>query len=360
MQLITFILILSVLVLIHELGHFLAAKAFGMRVEEFGIGIPPRAKKLFTWWNTLFTINWLPIGGFVKIYGEDVESEEQIKSKEAFFNKPIWQRGIVLSAGVMMNFVLGVLLFGVVYSVMGVPTETDSVRIVEVAENSPASEVEIVLESRVVEIRDGGEVVPFVGVTGFVETINRLKGKEIEILLESKGEEAIVKVTPRLNPPEGQGSLGVVLSSVEMVKYPWYQMPFKGVWYGLKEAWGWGKEIVTNLGQVLYGIFTGKGLPKDVAGPVGIYQVSKSVYSYGFLAILQFMGILSINLAILNIMPFPALDGGRIVFLAVEKIIGKNLKNRFEGYVHAVGMYLLLALMLMITVRDVIRLVTGG
>lgn len=360
MQLITFILILSVLVLIHEAGHFLAAKLFKMRVEEFGIGIPPRAKKLFTWWDTLFTLNWLPIGGFVKIYGEDVENEEQIKSKEAFFNKPIWQRAIVLLAGVVMNFILGVFLFGVVYSVMGVPTETNSVKIIEVAEDSPASEVGIEVESKVVEVRSDGQVVSFVGVGGFVEAISGLKGKEIEIDLVNGNQKRTAILTPRVDPPEGQGSLGVVLSNVEMVKYPWYLMPIKGVEYGLKEAWGWGKEIVSNLGQVVYGIFTGKGLPKDVAGPVGIYQVSKSVYSYGFLAILQFMGILSINLAILNIMPFPALDGGRIVFLAVEKVIGKNLKNRFEGYVHAIGMYLLLALMLMITVRDVIRLVTGS
>lgn len=358
MQIIVFVLMLSVLVLIHELGHFLVAKFFKMRVEEFGIGLPPRAKTLFKKQGTIFSLNWLPLGGFVKIFGEDMDDPAQLSSPEAFFNKPIWQRAGVLLAGVIMNFILGVFVFGIVYTHVGIPTKTDKVTISGVGENTPAMAAGIRAGEVVKKISQGETDVAFVGMEDFVKKIDVLKGKEIEItLIDNGGKDHIVKVTPRLNPPAGEGALGVALSSMEMKMYPVWQRPFRGAAYGLTEAWSWGKEIAGNLGMVFWGIVTGKGLPKDVSGPIGIYQVSKEVYKIGWVAVLQFMGVLSINLAILNVMPFPALDGGRIAFLFVEKIIGKKLKNRIEGYVHTVGMIFLLGLMAVITFRDIWKLI---
>lgn len=358
MQLIVFILMLSVLILIHELGHFLSARFFKMRVEEFGIGLPPRAVKLFMRKGTLFSLNWLPLGGFVKLYGEDMENPQQASSPEAFFNKPMWQRSVVLLSGVTMNFILGVVVFAVVYSYLGIPTKTDKVIVIEVSKDSPAEMAGIVADSQVIKIVFENKEVKFDGIDGFIKQIDSLKGKEAELVLKNKnGEEKTVKIVPRVSPPEGQGSLGVTLSSIEMKKFPWWQTPFRGIKVGLEEAWGWGKEIAKNLGVILYNLVTGKGLPKDVAGPVGIYQVSKEVYKVGWVAVLQFMGILSINLAILNVMPFPALDGGRIVFLGVEKLIGKRRKNKIEGYVNTFGMIFLLGLMVLVTVKDVIKLV---
>lgn len=357
MQLIVFILMLSVLILIHELGHFFSARLFKMRVEEFGIGLPPRAKTLFKRKGTLFSLNWLPLGGFVKLFGEDMENPEQAASPEAFFNKPMWQRAAVLFAGVVMNFALGVFLFGIVYTYVGIPTKTDKVIIVEVVVDSPAGKAGIVTESQVTKIIYGKKEVPFIGIDGFIKQIDTLKGKEVEIVFQTKsGQEQTIKITPRLSPPVGQGALGVSLSNIEMKMYPVWQRPFRGAVVGLSEAWGWGKEITKNLGTILYNLVTGKGLPRDVAGPVGIYEVSKEVYKVGWVAVLQFMGILSVNLAILNVMPFPALDGGRIAFLGVEKIIGKRRKNWIEGYVNTVGMIFLLGLMVLITVKDVIKL----
>ncbi|MBU1166875.1 site-2 protease family protein, partial [Patescibacteria group bacterium] len=324
MQLIVFVLMLSVLILIHELGHFFMARLFKMRVEEFGIGLPPRVRGLFRKGGTLFSLNWLPLGGFVRLYGEDMENAEQAASPEAFFNKPMWQRAAVLLSGVMMNFVLGVVVFGVVYSYLGIPTRTDKVMIVEVGKGTPAETAGIMVDSQVKKIVYGKEEVSFVGIDDFVKKVDSLKGKEVEFfLIEKSGVEKTVKITPRVSPPEGQGALGVALSSIEMKKYPIWQMPFRGIVIGLEEAWSWGKEIAGNLGTIVVNLVTGKGLLKDVSGPVGIYQVSKEVYKVGWVAVLQFMGILSINLAILNIMPFPALDGGRIAFLGIEKIIGK-------------------------------------
>lgn len=356
MQVLVFVSILSLLVLIHELGHYVVAKFFGMRVDEFGIGLPPRAKGLFTKWGTLFSLNWIPLGGFVKIYGEDPDDSVQANSPEAFFNKPIWQRTLVLTAGVFMNFVLGVFIFGAIYSYIGIPTKTDNVFVEDVAQDSPAANAGLINKDKIVELTAGGSVVEFVGIEGFIKALEPLKGSEVVLKIERSGELVEMSLTPRLDPPAGQGALGVVLGSVEMKKYPWWQMPFRGAYVGFKEALAWGGEIVTNFGDLLWGIITGKGLPKDIAGPVGIYQVSKQAYSFGIVAVLQFMAILSINLAILNIMPFPALDGGRLFFLGVEMLIGKHLKNRFEGYVHTVGMVLLLVFMAVVTVRDIIKL----
>jgi len=349
---------LSVLVLVHEFGHFIMARLFKMRVEEFGIGLPPRAKKLFTSKGTLFSLNWLPIGGFVKLFGEDMDDPVQAGSPEAFFNKPIWQRAGVLTAGVVMNFLLGVFAFGIVYTYLGIPTKTDKVIVVEVGKNTPAEAAGIKTDSQIKKITFENKDGVFSGVNGFIKQIDPLKGKEIELTLVTKeGKEQTVKIIPRLTPPQGEGALGVALSDIEMKMYPVWQRPFRGMVVGMTEAWAWGKEIAMSLGKLLWGILTGKGVPKDVAGPIGIYQVSKQVYKVGWVATLQFMAILSINLAILNIMPFPALDGGRVFFLGIEKIIGKKLKNRIEGYVHTVGMFFLIGLMVLITVRDVIKLI---
>jgi regulator of sigma E protease len=293
----------------------------------------------------------------VKLFGEDMEDETQSSSPQAFFNKPIWQRAGVLFAGVVMNFVLGIFLFGLVYSYMGIPTKTNKIRIVEVVQNSPAETAGIEKESVAVRIVSEKKVYEFGNMDEFVETINGFKGKEIELVLEKDGVEKTIKITPRENPPVGEGALGVALSNIELVKFPWWQMPFRGAVVGTQEAVSWGKEITKNLYVLIAGVLTGKGVPKDVAGPVGIYQVSKEVYRIGWLAVLQFAGVLSVNLAILNIMPFPALDGGRIAFLAVEKVIGKKRKNKIEGYVHTVGMVFLLGLMVLITIRDVTRLI---
>ena len=168
MQFIVFILMLSVLVLIHELGHFLSARFFKMRVEEFGIGLPPRAKRLFKHRGTLFSLNWLPLGGFVKLYGEDMENPQQAGSPEAFFNKPMWQRAAVLLSGVIMNFILGVVVFSIVYSYLGIPTKTNKVYIVEISKDSPAEKAGAVIDSQITKVVYNKKEVGFGGIDDFV------------------------------------------------------------------------------------------------------------------------------------------------------------------------------------------------
>ncbi|MEK7525251.1 MAG: M50 family metallopeptidase [Patescibacteria group bacterium] len=359
-QLVIFLAILSVLVLVHEWGHYIFAKIFGVKVDEFGFGLPPRARTLFTRKGTLFSLNWLPIGGFVKLYGEEYSKGDELLAGEngRFYDQPARARAVILTAGVMMNFLLGIGLFAAVYSFVGIPVKTERVRIVEVVVDSPAAAAGLAIDERVVEFRFGEKTERITGTTQLVKLVTERAGNEVGLLVVDRaGNERLVKVTPRKDPPEGQGALGVVLSNVELTKYPWWQMPFRGAVVGLSEAIAWGRDIAGGLGKMVYGLVTGKGVPKDLAGPVGIYQVSGQVIKQGVLATIQFIGILSVNLAVLNILPFPALDGGRLIFLGVEKLIGKKRKNLVEGYVNTAGMVFLLSVMALITVRDIWRLI---
>ena len=355
MQILVFILVLSILILVHELGHFVTAKLLGMKVEEFGIGFPPKAMKLFTWRGTEFSLNWLPFGGFVRIYGE--EYKKDVEGQGMFWQKPKWQRAVVMVSGVVMNFLLGVVLFGIVYSVVGIPEVTDRVRIGGVASESPA-EISGIEEGDVLIWGEVGEKkVEFKESKEVVGLVDENMGEEILFGVEKKsGEEVEVTMTPRENPPEEEGSLGIILSTVEMVKYPWWQMPFRGVVVGTKEAVAWGRMILMGLGEIMRGIFAGEGVPEGVAGPIGVYQISSQATEMGWLAVLQFMAVFSMNLAILNILPIPALDGGRIVFLGLETILGQRKKNEIEAVVNGVSMLLLIGLMILVSVRDVARL----
>src|SRR3989344_2606874 len=355
-QLVIFLAILSVLVLVHEWGHYICAKIFGVAVTEFGFGLPPRARKLFTRKGTLFSLNWLPIGGFVKLYGEEYsESDELVAGDNGrFYDKSARARAVILTAGVMMNFLLGIVLFAAVYSFVGIPVKTERVRVVEIASDSPAEKAGLTVGDVVSELHIMNHVSRIVDTGQLVKLVTEKAGSEVGLLVVDKaGNERLVKVTPRKDPPEGQGALGIVLSNVELTKYPWWQMPLRGMVVGLSEAIAWGRDIATGLGKMVYGLLTGQGVPADLAGPVGIYQVSGQVIKQGFLATLQFVGILSVNLAVLNILPFPALDGGRLIFLGVEKLIGKRRKNVVEGYINTAGMVFLLSVMALITVRDV-------
>ena len=356
-SILTFLIVLSVLILAHEFGHYWAAKRAGVLVEEFGFGFPPRifGKKIG---ETIYSINLLPFGGFVRLHGE-ISEEGVTKPQRAFMNKSKKARISILLAGVTMNLLLAVVAFATVYSFSGIPKETENVRVVDVVPGSPAQTAKI-LVGDVVKNVDGEEVTT---VSGFIEIVEGSKGDRLLIELErTKGDETIlekVRITPREDPPEEEGPLGVVISSTEVYYPPIWQRPFVGIYYGVKEALFWTATMVTGFIGLFANLFSGQ-VPQDIAGPVGIFALTSEAAKYGIFTLINFVGILSINLVILNILPFPALDGGRLLFIGIESVIGRKILPKIEATINTIGMIILISLLLAITVQDVRRLVSAG
>lgn len=353
------ILLLSLLIILHELGHFLAARKYGVKVEEFGFGLPPKALTITKKGDTEYTLNWLPLGGFVRLLGEDAdptlwEKLNPFERRKSLNAKPAWQRIIIMAAGVTMNFLIGILLFGIIYTVIGLPIEKGSqVYVSQVSPGSPAEQVGLKLNQVITkvgetEITESGE---------FIDLIKDKKGQSIEMTVVdvkndgTRGEERQVSVIPRVNPPEGQGALGVGVYTVPIIEYekkPWYTAPFYGTVEGVKEAYGWTKIMLTMLIHPVE-------LWKNLSGPVEVIKVGQEQAKDGWMSFLRFGGIISFNLAVFNLLPFPALDGGRIVMVLLERVIGKKRVNKAEKYINGFGMIVLLLFMAIVTIRDLIK-----
>jgi len=372
MTLLLFLFILSILVFVHEGGHFLAAKKAGIKVEEFGFGYPPRiwAKKIG---GTEYSINAIPFGGFVRLFGDPAEGGT-IKGKDfkrSFLGKSKKARTVVILAGVVSNFLLGVLVFSVVYSSTGIPQKTKNVKIIGIASGSPADKFGLKEGDEVLAVDDK----KITELAEFTKLISGKKGKEVKLLIRREAnnpcQEKVLGggkgfscqdgnllfwLVPREAPPEGEGPLGVVVSNIEIVKYPFWQMPFRGAVEGVKEAFAWGWMIVVSLKKMVGDLVFQGVVPKDVAGPVGIFQATGMVAKTGILNILQFLGILSVNLAILNVLPLPALDGGRLVFVGYELIFRRRPKPQVERWINTAGMAILIVLLILVTINDVKRM----
>jgi regulator of sigma E protease len=346
LTIITFLLVLSVLVLVHEGGHFLIAKKAGIKVEEFGFGYPPRlwAKKVG---ETEYSVNLLPLGGFVRLYGED---DLTTHAQHSFWAQSKRARAGVVVAGVVMNFLLAILVFTLVYSITGLPFESDRVKIVGVVPNSPADRVGL-KTGQVIQALNG---ITVKNTTDFINLTRKNLGQPI--MLRIDGQE--VEITPRQETPPGEGPLGVVISQTEMKHYPFYQMVPLGVIEGFKEAIKWGRLILGSLAKMLFELITLGRVPQDVAGPLGILQITSGVAKTGLLSVLQFVGILSVNLAVINVLPFPALDGGRLIFLFYELITRRRPRPGVERWVNTAGMATLLFLILLVTIGDISRLLS--
>ncbi|MFA5879286.1 MAG: RIP metalloprotease RseP [Candidatus Margulisiibacteriota bacterium] len=350
---IIFLIILSLLVFVHEFGHFTAAKKFGMKVDEFGFGFPPRARKLFEKNGTLYTLNWLPLGGFVKIKGEAGDSRDD---SDSFAHKKIWQRFIVLVAGVSMNFVLAWILLTIGFAI-GLPQVVDDtnstyvtdaqIQVVSIEKDSPAESAGLELGDVIFKINDN-EFSDIGSLQNFIAdqadnslTINIKRGKEI---IEKS-------ITPKILPDMERPVMGVGLVKTGTITYPLY----RSVWEGAKATVFSTMQILFAFGNMIKNLFVNGSLGADIAGPVGIAVLTGQVVNLGFIYILQFAALLSINLAIINILPFPALDGGRVVFLLIEKVLRRPVDQKVEAIVHNLGFALLMLLVVVITFRDIGR-----
>ncbi|HJY98203.1 MAG TPA: M50 family metallopeptidase [Patescibacteria group bacterium] len=363
-----FLLVLSLLILIHEFGHFIVAIKFGIPVLEFGFGLPPRiiGKKIG---NTVFSINAIPFGGFVRLFGENDEEERHVftglgkrgvaegelpKSKY-FINKPKRVRALVTIAGVVMNFILAIVAFGIVYSFAGIPRNTGKLEVVDVAAGSPAQSAGVVVGDVITKVEKDSVT----KVDDFISLVNTKKGKRVSIEVQRNETTLKLSMVPREAPPEGEGPLGVTITTTEIYFPPFWQRPFYGIYYGFKEALFWGQTIVVGLWTIIVQAFNGK-VPQGIAGPVGIFAVTTEAARSGVMTLINFIGVLSLNLAILNILPFPALDGGRLLFIGIESIVGRKVLPRVEATIHSIGMVILLALLLAVTVGDIKRVILNG
>ncbi len=363
LTIIVFILILGVLIFVHELGHFLTSRRNGIKAEEFGFGFPPRivgfwknektGEHELVWGNkeiqsknTVYSLNLIPLGGFVKIKGEDGNNFD----KDSFSTKTAWTRIKVLAAGVIMNFFLAWVIFSIIF-MAGAPTAVDSeegnfkdikIQISQIAPGSPAEEI---------DFKIGDEVLGFSSISKFQEFIGRNKGKEIKISIQRGKEVKKVTVTPRQEFPEGEGPLGIAIAETALVSYPWYE----SIWRGFLAVFDMIILIITAFFTIIKNLLFGQPVGVDVSGPVGIAVLTRQVTELGLIYVLQFTALLSINLGIINAIPFPALDGGRILFILIEKIKGSPVTHKTEQLFHTVGFFLLIALMIAVTLRDVLK-----
>ncbi len=309
--------------------------------------------------GTIYSLNWIPLGGFVKIKGEDGSAESD---SDSFSSKSAWVRVKVLAAGVIMNFVLAWFLITLAFMI-GAPQAIDK------ADIATAKEVKIQISqvisgtpAQMMGIKVGDEIVKcqmpdarcqnnFYSVSDFQDFVNSYKGKEIKLEIK-RGEKTFVSSgIPRADHPEDQGALGVSLVQTAMVSYPWYEALGKS----LSTTFDLIFAVITAFGGVIKSLILGKKIGLDVSGPVGIAYLTKQVTTLGLVYIIQFAALLSINLGIINGFPFPALDGGRILFILIEKIKGTPVSRKIEQIIHTAGFALLIALMIYVTFRDVMK-----
>lgn len=364
MSIVLFIVILAVLILFHELGHFLAARSVGARVDEFGIGFPPRA------WvfrpkgsETEYSVNWIPFGGFVRILGENgLEEISDADKPRSLTSKNRLAQAWVLSAGVLFNVLMGWVFLSIAF-MSGVPTSVTpetrgvigdpGVTILSTFEGAPAAEVGLMRGDIIRELawadgtkREASDDV--VAVQGFIASS---AGIPLVISYEREGELKTINVTPDINE-ERKGVIGVSLDLVGTVKLA----PLDALVEGAHTTGRFLVSIATGLGGFVRDAFSGTADYSQVSGPVGIVGMVGTVSDQGLIALLSFAAIISLNLAIINLVPFPALDGGRILFIIIESVIRKPLPQKFTQWANIIGFVILILLMILITVNDVINL----
>jgi regulator of sigma E protease len=420
LTLVLFVIILGILVFSHELGHFTAAKKMGVGVEEFGFGFPPRligiqriistqvkkvseketinisiadiksdktelfseritdtkqeidqiqSVKKWRWifgnkthehdnepQPTIYSLNWIPIGGFVKIKGEQGDNRDQ---KDSFAHKKIWQRAVILSSGVLMNFILAFIIISIGFMI-GLPSaissdlpkqaaiKNQSIQVSEVQADSPAAQAGLKMGDYIISVDNQF----FIQIADFQDYTKTHLNTPVTLIIKRANAQSTYTLTPKDLSNNGQGLIGAWLLETGTVSYPWYY----AIWMGTKTTISITWQIIVAFYQLLRNLIVSQHISADVAGPVGIAALTGQVAKLGLIYVLQFIALLSINLAIINFFPFPALDGGRVLFLIIEKIRGKPINQRIENMVHNVGFLLIIGLVVLVTFHDLIRM----
>ena len=387
--LIIFLLVLSLLVVVHEWGHFIIAKKSGMKVYEFGLGFPPRAfgvykdsttnKWIFVWGkgkssvkdafaqstgdisypSTLYSINWLPLGGFVKIKGENGENS---KDSDSFGYHPFYKKAGVLVAGVTMNIMLAAVLLSIGFTI-GIPSDITGVKqftdgayisegpwvtVQQVQPDSSAAENQLTFSDRLVGLNNQ----PIVDSAAFIDFVKNTPDKFISLDIEHEG-----KITQKIfaldGNPGDSARLGAAISDVAIIKYPWYMAIIKGIMAAISGL----IAIYVAFFVLIKQLILGNGLAFEVSGPVGIASIVGQSAKMGIQYLVQVTAMISLSLAAINILPIPALDGGRLVFVLIEKITKKPVPLKYEQIAHTVGFLALMTLIIIVTWRDIANLI---
>lgn len=377
MTFLIFFIIIALLILSHEFGHFLVAKLTNTKVEEFGFGFPP---KIF--WlkkgETIYSFNLFPIGGFVKILGEDGAPPQEVglsnleiasPNNRNFFSKPVSVKAAIIAGGVFFNLLLAWILISASLSLGSLQQIDDNldfknaqVMIAEVQKNSPAEVIglrpgdqifrlsELTLASANLEVSAPGNFLEPTKMTEVQDFVNLNRGKKIEITYKREDKIFSSKIQLR-DAAAKEGGLGIAMARVAMVKEKWHAAIFKG----LKQTILLTGAIALAIIYFIIGLFRGTGF-EQVAGPIGIFNIVGQTSQFGISHLIQLSALLSINLAIINFLPFPALDGGRLIFVLIEKIKGSPLNYKVVNLIHSVGFAILIILMLFVTYQDILRL----
>jgi regulator of sigma E protease len=340
------VLVIGLLIFFHELGHFLSARAVGVPIEEFGFGYPPRLAKIATWKGTEITLNWIPFGGFVRPKGESDDSVEG-----GMASAPAWKRLVIALSGPLMNFLIGIIILIIIYSGIGVPA-SDQAMVSQVSPGSPAMQVGLQPEDIIVSIN--GESVE--NIDQLIEIINSSTGEEITLIVDRDGTTEVFSLVPRENPPEGEGAMGVALSN-PLKPTPFFQSvgyAFQTTGYVIRETFLLPVRLIRGT------------VDPSLARPVG-YKGIYDIYSQAVamdqeaeistaepipVFTLSIIANISLALGITNLLPIPALDGGRILFTLPELIFGKRIPQKWENAVNTISFLLLIVLMIVITILD--------
>lgn len=385
--LLIFIAVLAVLVLSHEWGHFFVARKNKIKVDEFGFGFPPRLvgvqrllKKdsvgtvLYKKWKivwggkdpvyteeeqkyipgTLYSINIIPLGGFVKIKGENA-ADEGASDPDSFASKKAWQKAAVLLAGVGMNVLVAMLLISIGFMV-GLPQNVAGLKdvsgvrdrklqILQILPQKPAEAAGLKVEDEIIGV---GQI-QHPRFDEFQEYVNEHRAENIKITVKRGNDIITGDIKPIIYEDTKKAGIGVGLAEFGTVSYPWY----KALYQGFLATFIYLKEIFVGFYTLLHSLFTGKGAGGAVSGPVGVAVMTGQVARMGFVYLLQFMALLSLNLAVLNVLPIPALDGGRLLFVVIAKIMRRPVTPKVEQITHSVGFALLMLLVLLVTIKDI-------
>jgi regulator of sigma E protease len=352
-RILEFILLIGVLAFLHELGHFLMAKLGKIEVEEFGFGFPPRAIKLFTLKGTLFSLNFIPFGAFVRMKGE-----ENPQADGWLTTANPWARLGTLLGGPVMNLITGVLIFSLIFMKTGAPNYS-KVSIYQVGSDTPAETAGIQSGDILLSLNS----TPIESIDQMRELVSQNLGHPVTISLERNGQIIDITVTPRENPPEGQGAVGIVMTNpYEPVSFP------KALSIGAQETGFQIGQLLSLPGQLIKGTIAPE--QARVVGPVGMYGIFSQAASldaqtssqenptFPAVFVLRLAATISIALGFGNLLPLPALDGGRIIFILPELIFRKRVPAKWEATIHGVGFILLIALMIWITFQDIINPIT--